>query len=118
MLYGINNKLSELLGHRPAVELWLTKTSADTSINFTNLDELLLARKYATQKQLRLIDDLVVEKLRTNSDPSNAKPGMHRGYASYMARVWIRELAECEELPDRIRAAATACLDNYTRHTY
>ncbi|WP_054678111.1 hypothetical protein [Lacticaseibacillus sharpeae] len=110
MLYMINHRLSEMLSQRQAVSSWLAKTSADASINFTDLDELLMARKYATQKQLQLIDDLVVEKLRTNSSSRNARPGMHRGYASYMARVWIRELAECEELPAGIRAAATACL--------
>jgi hypothetical protein len=110
MLYEINHRLFEMFSHRQAVSSWLARTSIDTSINFTDLDELLLARKYATQKQLQLIDTLVVHKLHTNSDPHNAKTGTHRSYTSYMARVWIRELAECEELPERIRAAATACL--------
>lgn len=107
MLQMVDHKIVEVLDTKEAIDAWMERVQADFGTNFTELDELLLVRKYATPEQLQQVDALTIAKLNASAKAkANVNPNLHYGYASYLGDYWLQELADCHQLPASIRRAA------------
>lgn len=117
MLQIIDGRLTEVATEADAIDTWIKKVQESTEGNCIGLNELLIARKYASSAQLRQVDDLTISKIkRINVRKPSSEDSFNSRRALNIERNWLSKFADCEELPAEIRNAALAGLPETYPH--